>query len=144
MFLPQKNDDFIKELLKKEENSQLDFKQNISNIFKIAKTMVAFANSKGGKIAIGINDKKKIIGIDPEEELYMIKKAAEESCIPPVLFESQVFEVDYLDDEKLEEERYILIIKVPKSNLRHLVISKDQKQIRYIRVGDQNVPDQET
>lgn len=144
MLTPQKNDEFINELLKKEESSQLDFKQNISNTFKIAKTLVAFANTNGGRIAIGINDSKKIIGIDPEEELYMINKAAEECSTPPVYFESEVFEIDYLGDEKLEEEIYILLITVPKSNINHLAISNDQRQLRYVRVEDQNIPDPNT
>lgn len=143
MLLPKRNDDFIKELLKREEDIRLDFKLTISNSAKIAKTIVAFANTLGGKIAIGINDNKKIVGIDPEEELYMIKKAAEEFCIPPVPFEIEIFEIDYLDDEVLEEELYILLVNVPKSNTDHQVISTDQKRIRYQRIGDRNIPDQE-
>ncbi|GAB2629857.1 AlbA family DNA-binding domain-containing protein [Belliella aquatica] len=140
MYLPQRNDNFVKELLKKEENIELDFKLSISNSSKIARTLVAFANTKGGTIAIGINDHKKIIGIDPEEELFMIKKAAEEYCIPPVLYDSQVYEIEYLDDEKLEEELLILVINVPKSENEHLLLSKGNNRLRYLRVGDKNIP----
>lgn len=140
MYLPQRNDNFIKELLKKEENIELDFKLSISNSSKIARTLVAFANTRGGTIAIGINDHKKIIGIDPEEELFMIKKAAEEYCIPPVLYDSEVYEIEYLDDEKLEEELLILVINVPKSENEHLLLSNRNNRLRYLRVGDKNIP----
>lgn len=140
MFLPKKNDDFIKELLKKKENNTLDFKLNISSSAKIAKTLVAFANTHGGKIAIGISDNKKIVGIDPEEELYMIHKAATEFCIPSIQYQTEVFEVHYLCDEKLEEELYILIIDIPKSDKDHCVLSPNQKLLKYQRIHDQNIP----
>lgn len=140
MLIPQKNEDFIKELLKKEENEALDFKLSISNSSKIAKTLVAFANTRGGTIAIGINDHKKIIGIDPEEELFMINKAAEDYCIPPVLYKSEVYEISYLEDEKLAEELLILIIDVSKSNEEHRLLSKENIPLKYIRIGDKNIP----
>lgn len=140
MLIPQKNEDFIKELLKKEENEALDFKLSISNSSKIAKTLVAFANTRGGTIAIGINDHKKIIGIDPEEELFMINKAAEDYCIPPVQYKSAVYEISYLEDEKLAEELLILIIDVSKSNEEHRLLSKENIPLKYIRIGDKNIP----
>ncbi|AFL85579.1 putative transcriptional regulator with HTH domain [Belliella baltica DSM 15883] len=144
MFLPQKNNELIKDLLEKEESNQLDFKQNISNLEKIAKTLVAFANTQGGEIAIGISDQKKIIGIDPEEEYFMIKKSAENYCDPPISFDCNVIEIDYLNDEKLDEELYVLIITVPKSKEEHHVIYKDQRKVKYHRIEDKNIPESDS
>ncbi len=140
MFLPIKNDDLIKELLKKNESETLDFKLTISDCSKIAKTLVAFANTQGGVIAIGINDQKKIIGIDPEEEFFMIEKAAEEFCRPVVSFTAEVYQVDFVDDEPLDEERYIILIKIPKSANKHVVKDMSGKMTAYSRVGDKNLP----
>ncbi|MBI5700470.1 ATP-binding protein [Candidatus Saganbacteria bacterium] len=43
------------------EGLKIEFKENINNIDK---DMVAFANTEGGRLFVGINDKKHIIGIN--------------------------------------------------------------------------------
>lgn len=47
----------LKELIEKGETSTVQFKGNITNERSIAQEMVAFANSRGGTILIGIDDK---------------------------------------------------------------------------------------
>ncbi len=47
------------------ENSKVQFKEDITNALSIAQEMVAFANSYGGIIIIGINDKTgEVAGLD--------------------------------------------------------------------------------
>ncbi|MFD2035958.1 helix-turn-helix domain-containing protein [Belliella marina] len=141
MFFPLKNPEFVKTLLSNEENEELDYKLNISDSYKIAKTLVAFANTKGGIIAIGINDQKIIKGIDPEEELFMIEKASSEYCEPKVIFSAEVYEIEYLDEEKLDENLYILIVSIPKSMDTHYLKHKNGELIKYTRKADNNLPD---
>ncbi len=66
------------------EGEKLDFKQEVSSYYKIAKTLCAFANHKGGTLLIGVKDNGKILGIDPEEEKHMIHYAAEKICKPEI------------------------------------------------------------
>ena len=47
----------IKDLLKKEERKTLEFKENSRSKAKIIRTIVAFANTAGGTLVIGIRDK---------------------------------------------------------------------------------------
>lgn len=54
---------------------QLDFKHEISDSFKIAKSIVSFANVSGGILLIGVADNGKLVGIDNEEEIYMLNLA---------------------------------------------------------------------
>lgn len=68
----------------KGEGVHLDFKQTISNQHKIARTLAAFANNRGGKLLIGVNDNGELLGCDVEQEMYMIYEAAEHFCDPPV------------------------------------------------------------
>mgnify|MGYP000087617372 CR=1 FL=1 len=70
--------------LKEGEHETLDFKQTVKSPAKIAKNIVAFANKKGGIILIGVSDFGEIIGIDPEQERYIMQKAARDYCDPPV------------------------------------------------------------
>ncbi|RZS97560.1 putative DNA-binding protein [Cecembia calidifontis] len=136
----KKDDEFISELLKADEGEVLDFKQSINKSSKIAKTMVAFANTKGGKIAIGISDRKKITGIDVDEELFMIEKANKEYCFPPVEFSYEVYEIDRIEGKELVEELHVLIINVLASSQGHFYKNPDSSLTRYVRVKDESVP----
>lgn len=49
----------IKSLILQGEGVMLDFKKTITSTEKIAKSLVAFANNKGGKLLIG--DRKSVV-----------------------------------------------------------------------------------
>jgi predicted HTH transcriptional regulator len=143
MIQPKKDDEFIKALLKQPEGETLDFKQGISSTIKIAKTIIAFANTRGGKIVIGISDNKKIVGIDEAEEIFMIEKAISDYCFPPVQVLFEVYEIKYFDDEEFEKERYVLIVEILKSKVRHMLKNGEGKIISYKREKDRTLPDLE-
>ena len=54
----------------KGEGVQLDFKHSITDKQKIAWTLCAFANTKGGSLLIGVKDNGKVKGVNPEEGSY--------------------------------------------------------------------------
>jgi predicted HTH transcriptional regulator len=55
----------ITELVQKNESKTLEFKQDFSSPDKIIRTIIAFANTSGGVILIGVEDKNKnIYGIE--------------------------------------------------------------------------------
>ena len=60
----------LKKLILAGEGVDLDFKKTITFHHKIAKTMVAFANNKGGKILIGVMDDGTVKGVKNEEFPY--------------------------------------------------------------------------
>jgi len=55
------------ELTGRGEDSQTQFKQNITNPESLAGDLVAFSNSNGGKILIGINDHGSIVGLSSDD-----------------------------------------------------------------------------
>lgn len=74
----------LKKLIHRGEGEQLDFKQTITDPFKIAKTITSFANTRGGTLLIGVRDNKTIRGVDPEEEKYVLETAANVYCDPAI------------------------------------------------------------
>src|SRR3982751_5835257 len=85
----------IKKLIFEGEGVSLDFKKTITRCEKIAKTMVSFANNKGGRLLIGVADDGSIKGVKSEdEERYMITKAAQQYIRPTL---EPVFEEIYVD-----------------------------------------------
>ncbi|HEX9615182.1 MAG TPA: RNA-binding domain-containing protein [Bacteroidota bacterium] len=72
-------------LLEDGEGPQLEFKRNVSSPEKIARTMVAFANTKGGSIIFGVDDDKTVVGVDSEKaEVEMIRSAGTDHCEPAI------------------------------------------------------------
>ena len=65
----------------------LDYKQEITSANKIAKTMVSFANHRGGTLLVGVRDNRTIAGIRTEDEKYMLDLAASFYCKPEIPLE---------------------------------------------------------
>ena len=58
----------IKQFIFEGENVNVDFKKTITSCQKIAKTLVAFANNKGGRLLVGVADNGTIKGVKSEDE----------------------------------------------------------------------------
>ena len=57
------NRKLLVDLIEEGENIQCEFKRHFTAPEKIAKEMIAFANTKGGYILFGIDDDRKVIGV---------------------------------------------------------------------------------
>lgn len=124
------SDQYIKKLIAQGEHQQLDFKFEISDAFKIARTFSAFANTDGGKLLIGVKDNGRIAGVRSEEEYYMAESAASLYCKPEVPFTTQKWVV---------EGKTVLEITIPPSHQRpHFARDRDSRWWAYIRVKDEN------
>ncbi|MFN5704808.1 MAG: helix-turn-helix domain-containing protein, partial [bacterium] len=121
-----------KRLIMEGEGVQLDFKKTITHVHKIAKTIVSFANNKGGKILIGVMDDGSIKGVkSEEEEKYQITKAAQFYCSPPI---EPKFSEHYFDGAT------VVMVEIETSNTKpHFALGEDQKWWAYIRVKDKSV-----
>lgn len=119
----------INQLIINGEGLQLDFKHTISDAYKIAKTICAFANTKGGTLLVGVRDNKTIAGVKSEEEKYMIEMAAQLYCVPPI---------DLKFTEHVVEKKIILEVTIDESNNKPVfALDSEKKQIVYIRQDDQ-------
>lgn len=78
--------DHIHRLITEGEHQRLDFKFEISDARRIARSFAAFANTDGGRLLIGVKDNGAIAGIRSDEEFYMIESAAKVYCRPEVQF----------------------------------------------------------
>lgn len=122
----------IKRLILEGETVTQDFKKTITSCEKIAKTMVSFANNKGGRLLIGVADDGTIKGVkDEEEERYMITRAAHFFAKPAL---EPSFEEVYADD------KLVLIVEIPESDIKpHYALGDDGKWWVYVRVKDKSV-----
>jgi predicted HTH transcriptional regulator len=133
------DEDFIKFLISSKESNTLDFKQKITSREKISKTLAALANTEGGFILVGLSDNKTIVGIDPEEEKYMIESANEMYCIPRVSISFEHLVQSETDgDKKNQEEKFLLLVSIKKTEGPKIYVKDKAGNLKfYVRRGDQ-------
>lgn len=120
---------YIKSLIAQGEHQQLDFKFAITDARKIAKTLVAFANTDGGKLLIGVKDNGTIAGVRSEEEIYMIETASL-YCKPTVAYSIKKWSVD---------GKIVIEVDVEKSRQLCYVKDETNRWMVYVRNNDQNI-----
>jgi len=122
----------IRKLILQGEGTTLDFKKTISNNEKIAKSLVAFANNRGGRLLIGVADDGSIKGVkSEEEEKYMIMKSAHQFCKPAIEPE---FEEVYVDS------KLVLVATIAQSDTKpHYALDENKKWWAYFRVKDKSI-----
>lgn len=122
---------YISKLISEGEHQHLDFKFGINDSKKIAISIVAFANSEGGRLLVGVKDNGNIAGVRSEEEYYMIQAASEMYTTP---------EVAYTAKEWLLQKKKVLEIIIPKSPDKLHFVKDVNRKTCYVRVEDSNFP----
>ena len=118
-------------LIAQGEHQQQDFKYEISDARKIARTLSAFANTDGGKLLIGVKDNGKIAGVRSDEEIYMVEAAAERYCVPPVQCHMSIHRV---------EGHNVVIAEVEPAEIRPVrALLDDGKLCAFVRIADENI-----
>lgn len=122
---------YIAGLISQGEGLTLDFKHSITDSRKIARSLVAFANTAGGTLLIGVKDNGNIAGVNTDEEYYMVEAASQLYCKPEVPFEVVKWEIN---------GKTVLEVKVkPSKRKPHKAPDKTGIYKAYIRVNDENV-----
>ena len=123
----------IVEQIKLGENKILEFKEILPKNDSIAKTAIAFSNTSGGKLIIGVNDKREIVGIDDEEIFELQDKIASiifDSCTPNILAEIYTLNVN---------GKLLLVIEISRGNLLPYYLKHYGKEAGvYVRLGATN------
>src|SRR5712664_591347 len=72
-------------LIEEGEGFAVEFKRRISSPEKIARTVISFANTKGGTILFGVDDDGSIVGVESEKsEVELVEIAGREFTDPRI------------------------------------------------------------
>jgi len=125
------------ELIEEGENIQCEFKRHFTTPEKIAREMIAFANTKGGYMIFGVDDDREVVGVDSEKsESEMIKDAAENYCEPPL-----VYSIDFVELYGKE----VVVASIPESDNKPHRLQDYEKELDInkalviVRVNDKSV-----
>ena len=115
------------------ESKTLEFKQELPENKKIAKTVISFSNIAGGKLIIGVDDDRNIVGIEEENIFELQDKIASiiyDNCTPNII--PEIYTVNC-------EGKLLLVVEVFRGNLLpYYLKSEGKNQGTYIRVGASN------
>ena len=122
-------------MLEEGEGFELEFKRKVSRPEKIARTLMAFANTKGGVILFGVDDDRTVVGVGSEkEEIEMIRIAGSMHVDPPLDPEIEIVPYRGMD---------VIVVSVDESDRKPHELVRDEEaegETRgYIRVNDKTV-----
>lgn len=88
----------LRELIAGGESLTVEFKRKFTSEAKIAKELIAFANSKGGYLLVGVDDDKTIVGVRSEkEEISQVEVVCRYYIDPPLEPEIEIVNIEYKD-----------------------------------------------
>ena len=121
---------YISKLILQGEHQQQDFKYCITDSKKIARSLVAFANTDGGRLLVGVKDNGRIAGVRSDEEYYMIESAAKMYSKPSI---------EFIAHQHFVEGKTVLeVIIEPSAEKPHFARDEDGKWWAYFRKDDEN------
>jgi predicted HTH transcriptional regulator len=88
----------INRLIEEGEGFEIEFKRKVSSPEKIARALIAFANTNGGHILFGVDDDGTVIGVESEKsEVDLIRRAGLFFCVPEIEPEIDIVAYDGMD-----------------------------------------------
>ncbi|CAN5540952.1 ATP-binding protein [soil metagenome] len=124
----------VKRLAALGEGPRIEFKRRVPKPERIAKEVIALANSGGGKVLLGVDDDGSVVGVrDAHEERFALDQALTTLIDPPL----QV----HITTLQITPRRDVLVVDVPDSAARpHFLQQPDsQRRVAYVRTGSQSI-----
>ena len=114
------------------ESKNIEFKETLPDKSeKYMKTIIAFANTQGGQLIVGVNDvTREVTGVDMDSVFKImdrITNAVSDSCIPQI--------VPDITFQTIEEKTIIVVYVAPGANRPYYMKSRGKEGGTYIRVA---------
>jgi len=123
----------LRKLVRQGEGHHLEFKRKATHPEKVICEMIAFANTLGGSLLVGVGDDGSIPGVPyPEEETIAITKALGKHCRPSLVYHEVIIPIS--------DNRFVIRLDVPVSRRRpHFFVEDKDLKACYVRVKDMTV-----
>lgn len=122
----------LRKLVSGGEGFHLEFKRKATFPEKIVREMIAFANSGGGILLLGIGDDGTIPGLKhPEDESHVVRDALKK-CRPPLPVTETFVPIG--------KNRSVIQYEITESKRKpHYFVHSDQLKESYVRVDDKSI-----
>lgn len=121
----------LREHIAEGEGRGLEFKRGLPRDERLARTLCAFANTRGGLLLVGVEDDGRIVGAPrPRESAQAIRRIARECLSPPLQPEVTLVRC---------EEGTVVVARIAVSRERpHSVLHGERDDEVVVRVGSSN------
>ncbi|HYC84154.1 MAG TPA: ATP-binding protein [Chryseosolibacter sp.] len=121
----------LKKLMQQGEGAYLEFKRKATDPDKIVREMIAFANTGGGILLLGVGDDRSMPGLKyPEGESHVVREALKK-CRPALTIKERFIPIG--------NSRTIIEYRIPESkNKPHYQVTGEQRE-SFVRVNDQSI-----
>lgn len=131
--------DDVKRLAAMGEGRRLEFKNRVPRPERMAREVIALANTDGGTVLVGVDDDGTVLGVkDAEEAFFALRTALADRITPPLALD--------VEPVRISRKREVLVVHVPASADRPHQLVPDRrpdgtlpKQRAFVRVADQSV-----
>jgi predicted HTH transcriptional regulator len=117
------------------EGQHIEFKRKVPEGKRLAKEVIAFANTYGGRLLLGVDDDGTITGVrDAEETEFALLQALGAHCDPAVDFK--------ITRVPISRKRDVLMVHIPESRKKpHYVVDRSNGEARtaYVRLDDMSI-----
>lgn len=121
---------YLENMISKGENLTIEFKEkyNTNKREEFLETIIAFANTNGGTLFLGINDNGEVVGTNTMRNCEnTITDWIDKYCIPPI--KAEIIE-ETLNDQK------IIIVKINEGdNKPYCLLDTNNRHLFYVRRG---------
>jgi predicted HTH transcriptional regulator len=125
----------LRRMVRNGEGFHLEFKRKANHPDKIAREIVAFANSEGGILLVGVDDDGSVYGSKHvQEDAYVIRHYLMTHCIPSISFR--------FEKVPLNSRRDVLLLRIPASRRKPHFLRQESARRRkqaFVRVDDKSV-----
>ncbi|MFA7626022.1 MAG: ATP-binding protein [Candidatus Kapaibacterium sp.] len=118
------------------ESTTVEFKRKSTTALKLAKEIAAMANTSGGFLIVGVDDNRKIYGIESEKaESDIVTQACTFYIEPPLEPDISIISI---------HDKDVLLLRITESKIKPHRVIKDcneklSEQKVYIRLGEKSV-----
>lgn len=121
----------LHQMLRQGEGTTIDFKFAITSAQKIAISVVAFANTKGGSLLVGVKDNAKIVGVVPDEEGYILERALKDFVKPMPDYQMLTWK---------EGSKVVVELRISPGKAKpYMAMNDDGRWLAYLRNDDENI-----
>ncbi|RMG16793.1 MAG: ATP-binding protein [Bacteroidetes bacterium] len=123
----------LRKLVKEGEHSQLEFKRKARHPDKIARELVAFANSEGGTLLVGIDDDGSIYGSKTAgEDEFVLRRYIQQHISPALPYQLEKISVS-------SRHEVLAFLVEPSCRKPHSLKMEDGRWRAFVRVEDMSV-----
>lgn len=106
------------------EDLHTEFKEWPVHPDDMAATLVAFANTDGGQLLLGVAESRTVVGVDdPDRVLRQVDNVAMNNCDPPITVIQEVL--------RTSQNTPVVVVNVPKGDMRPY---RTNRGVYYIRI----------